>query len=384
MAQEFVFVGNPGKQAMEMLKVIKTAGLSPKRVQASDDLVDDLSKGSPVTIMLAADVENAGEVVSQIREVRALSDVPIIASVSEIDEDYLNGLFKRGIEDYHLIGSQKQFISLVAAVGKADSWSAIRAPAGQVIFADPERMERIRFGRVLRRNGFDTYFAGNAEELESAVDSVDARMVIASTRLEGGDLVDLIRHSGGASETSPPWIVIATPEEAEQMGDRVPENPEVVFFETGADAEGITFFMNELLAPPPVGARKSPRILYSVPVSFVPKGGKTPFWGFTFNVNLGGLYVRSLTSFPLQTPIDLLFRLPFGRGQVFVSAQVVWQKKYGDTSGAASPPGMGIQFLDMWQADKAAFDTGYRLLLEDNSDKPTSSLGPKSPLSGEK
>ena len=332
--------------------------------------------------MLAADIDNASDLVAQIREVRTLADVPIVASVEEIDEEYLDGLFKSGIDDYHFIGSQKQFISLVATVAKSDSWSAIRAPAGQVIFADPERMERIRFGRVLRRNGFDTFFAGNAEELETAVNTVDARMVIASTRLEGGDLVDVIRAAKGGDE-SPPWIVITTPDEADQLGERVPKKPEVVFFEAGSDAEGITFFMNELLAPPPVGARKSPRVLYNVPVSFVPHGGKVPFWGFTFNINLGGLYVRSLTSFPLQTPIDLVFRPPFGRGQVFATAQVVWQKKYGDTTGAASPPGMGIQFLEMWQADKAAYDTGYRILLEENHDKPTSSLGPKSPLPGE-
>lgn len=384
MAQEFVFVGNPGKQAADMLKIIKTAGLVPKRINPSAELIGELSEGSPVAVMLAVDVENVEEIVSRIRSERFLADVPIIAGVNGLDEEYLKGLFTVGIDDYHVVGSENQFISLVAAIGKADSWGGVRAPAGQVIFADPERMERIRFGRILKRNGFDTYFAGNIEELAEATSRIDARVVIASTRLEGGSLLDVVASTSKEKDEPPPWVIISGQDEAEQMGRELKEKPQIVFFEKGADAEGITFFMNELLALPPVGARKSQRILYSVPVSFVPKGGNVPFWGFTFNVNMGGLYIRSLTSFPLQTPIDILFRPPYGRGQVFVSAQVVWQKKYGDSAGPASPPGMGIQFLDMWQADQAAFDEGYRLLFQDSQDKPTNSIGPKFPTNPER
>jgi hypothetical protein len=148
------------------------------------------------------------------------------------------------------------------------------------------------------------------------------------------------------------------------MNETLQVGTKLRIFEAEADAEGLTFVLNELLAPPPAGVRRSVRILYGAPASFVHEGGDDWIHGFTYNINLGGVYIRTLTPLPLQTKIELSFRPPFGRGQVIAEAQVVWRKKIGDISGAASPPGMGVQFTKMWQADRAGYEAGYQLLLE--------------------
>ncbi len=372
MNQEFVFVGNPGPNAAAMLKTLHDSGLSPRRLAVSDNLPKEIAHGSPGIVMFGSDVKKLDQIVLEVREERTLASVPVLACVSDLDSDLLNEAFRSGMDDYLVNGSPQQFEALVAKLRQEDTWRVVRAPAGQVILAHSDRLERIRFSRVLRKNGFDTFFAASTDELREATKKVKARAVVAASALPGGSLLDLIEER---DSESPPWVVVATPDEMDTYADHI-GNSRTALFETGADAEGLTFVMNELLAPPPVGVRKSPRILYGTPATFKYDGSEVPFHGFTYNVNIGGLYIRSLTPLPLQTHIEVTFAPPFGRGQVFATAQVVWCKQLGDATGAASPPGMGIQFLHMEPADKAGFEAGYALLVEKAQEIIGPSVGP--------
>ncbi|MCP4676025.1 MAG: hypothetical protein GY854_11070 [Deltaproteobacteria bacterium] len=376
MTQEFVFAGNPGPNAAAMLKTLHDSGLSPRRLAVSKNLPGEIAQGSPGIIMFGSDVKELGQIVQQVREERTLASVPVLACVSSLDSDLLNEAFRSGMDDYLVTGVHEQFEALVAILQKEDTWRVVRAPAGQVILADSDRLERVRFGRILRRNGFDTFFAGSIDELREATKLGNARVVIAANTLPGGSLMELIEEIGQRDSESLPWIVVATSEEIDSFPSNFQENANTAVFETGADAEGLTFVMNELLAPPPAGVRKSPRILYGTPATYLHHGGKVPFYGFTYNVNIGGLYIRTLTPLPLQTHIEVTFTPPFGRGQVVANAQVVWCKQLGNAAGAASPPGMGIQFLHMEPADKAGFEAGYMILLEKNREIQGNSMDP--------
>ncbi len=369
MAKQFIFIGDPGLNAPVMLKTLNDAGLTPKRMAPSSGMVADLAADPPAAVMVSGGIDGVPELVTSLREEQALMSVPVLVCVSALDTEYLNEAFRCGVDDYYVDGSPAQFDALVATLLREDSWRAVRAPAGQVILAHDDRLERVKLGRVLKRNGFDTFFAASTAELDAALQRIDARAVIADSELPGDSLVDLLNESRAREKKTTPWIVVTPPEKAEELGAVLLQRAKTDLFEAGADAEGLTFVMNELLAPPPVGIRRSPRILYGTPASFVHSGGKVPFFGFTYNVNVGGLYIRTLTPLPLQTQIEVTFAPPFGRGQVVASAQVVWRKGIGDTGGAAAPPGMGIQFLDLWEADKAGFEAGYLLLLEETKGK---------------
>ncbi|MDJ0762167.1 MAG: PilZ domain-containing protein [Myxococcota bacterium] len=369
MTQDFVFIGNPGPHAAAMLRLIHESGLSPKRVMVSDNLAQEIAENPPVSILFATDVEDMEQIIRTLREERALTSTPVIALVKKPDAGLLEISFRNGIDDYLVEGSLKQFQALVSFFKDDDTWRAVRAPAGHLILAHADRAERVRLGQVLRRNGFDTTFAAATSELQTAISRVEARAIISSSDLPGKPVMDVVAESGLNTEGTPPWVLVAAADEIEKLSTDLPTNLQCSFFEAGADAEGLTFVLNEMLAPPPVGARRSPRILYGTPISFKPIGGEVPFYGYTFNVNLGGLYIRSLTGLPLQTRIEVAFTPPFGRGQVVAHAQVVWCKGLGDTEGAVSPPGMGIQFIDMWPPDQAAFEAGYEILHRETQEK---------------
>ena len=326
--------------------------------------MQEIGNDIPCCIALCSKVQDRGEILSTIREDARLAQIPVLACLSHPDPIVLEDAFRDGVDDYIVDGAKEQLRAMIAAAKKEDSWKAVRAPAGQVVLAHPDRLERIRIGRVLKRNGFDVHFASSELELESAIDNVNTRAVIAATDLPGGKLVEVIQKEGEKNQEPCPWIIVAKEHEMKRVDASLPKKPMVSLFEAGLDAEGLTFLMNELLAPAPAGVRKSQRLLYGTPAAFSHEGQDTLFHGYVFNINLGGLYIRTLTPPPLQSRIEVSFRPPFGRGQVVANAQVVWRKQHGDAMGAASPPGMGLQIFDMWAADKAGFETGYQTLLE--------------------
>lgn len=381
MSDCIIFIGDPGPDAKDMLAVIREAGLFAKRIESSDNAVSILDKDPPCAVLVDGAMKNVDLFLEELREVRSLAAIPVLLRVNSPDPALLADAFRWGVDDFLVDGCSAQFSAFVATVGNKDSWSAVRAPAGQVILAHADRYERAKVGRILRRNGFDTFFAGSTDELAVAVQAKDARTVIVSCDIPGRPIGEMLSDFQKKGVDIPPFVLVAKADEIETLRGTIPESLSVKYFESGTDPEGVTFVLNELLAPPPAGARRSARVLWGTPVTFRHQGGEADMYGFSFNINMGGIYIRSLTSLPLQTKIDVSFRPPFGRGSVFAEAQVVWRKQPGDASGAASPPGMGVQFLDLWPADRAAYETGYQALLEQSSTSPSTAAPPPTQVS---
>lgn len=326
-------------------------------------MVEQLLEDIPEAVLLDSRIDALESVTEVLREDKRLSSMLLLLLVREPDPALLADAFRWGVDDFLVVGAEHQFRALVAGIERTDNWSALRAPAGQVLLAHDDRLERVKLARILKRNGYDPTFAGTSEEVATAMDKDTFRAVISSIGLPGKPLFDVMIAIASKQGYTPPWIVISPSEDIESNQKAAPSSISTFFFESGADPEGITFILNEILAPPPVGARRSQRVLYGTPISFIHKGGEQAFHGFTFDINLGGVYIRTLTPLPLQTKITVRFRPPFGRGSVVADAQVVWRKEYGETSGRASPPGMGVQFLDMYRADRAAYEAGYQHLV---------------------
>ena len=371
MSNCITFIGDPGPSIKTVLTTIRESGLTAKRIESADHAVSILDREPPAAVILDGSLRGTQSFLEELRETRSLASIPVIMRLPELDPVLLSDGFRWGMDDFVIDGNVAQFAAFIALLGNKDSWNAVRAPAGEIILAHEDRQERAKFGRVLRRNGFDTYFAGSSDELVEAMQKRDARAVIASCDLPGTPPAELILEARHREEEVPPAILVCGADGIDELRRELPEDKTLKYFETGTDPEGVTFVLNELLAPPPIGARRSSRILWAAPATFRISGNENTMTGYTFNINLGGIYIRTLTSLPLQTKIEVSFRPPFGRGEVFVDAQVVWRKQMGDTSGAASPPGMGLQFLDLWPADAAAYETGYQQLLDQTTTTPS-------------
>ena len=315
-----------------------------------------------MAIAIGPNVEDRSGLMAAVRQHRELDPVPLLACLDVQTHKEVEKAFADGADDYLITGEGEQLSTLVEVLLKTDIWNIVRAPAGMVVLAESRREERIRLGHVLRKNGFDIHHASNVAELEEAVTGLKPRAVIASIDLPGKSILTTM-HAAAAVPGSAPWILLdpGLPE-GQLSGADVLSSTAILRIDD--DAERLTFLMNELLTPAPPMARRTPRLLYGTPVSYAAAGAGKLFNGYSYNVNHGGVFVRSLTPLPSQTLIQMRFRPPFGRGEVAGRAHVMWVSGFAESNGAASPPGMGVQFVDWDVADKAGYEAGYRALLE--------------------
>jgi CheY-like chemotaxis protein len=362
VSKTICFIGGPREGCEEALTILRNAGLAPRRLDADPGAVAELATEPPLAILVGDEVEDRKEIISFVHEQGELARVPVIIQVPAADPDVVERAFLDGADDYLVDGSYAQFTALVATLQSADTWSVVRAPNGLVLLAEEDRQERVRLGRLLKRNGFDTHFAADITELEQSLGSFSPRAVVASAGLPGGSLLEALSKGALGIGDGSPWIVLGGGKTVFPGGAGVPEN--VVFYE-GGDAERLTFLMNEVLTPPPPNTRKTKRLFYGAPVRFTPEGSTDVFHGYSYNVNLGGIFVRSLTPLPTQVRLSLRFQPPFGRGEVVAEGQIVWRREHASTNGQASPSGMGVQFTSLAPADRAAFEVGYGLLLKE-------------------
>jgi CheY-like chemotaxis protein len=367
MPKSLVFIGEPGSDAPAQLAALAAAGLTPRRLRPGDGLAGLVADPPVAVVVDAADPALPG-FMAALRERPELAPVPVVAGIADSNSGLLERAFAAGVDDYLPDGAAHQFEALLAAVTAADPWQAVRAPAGRVLLAHDDRLERIRYGAVLRRNGFDPHFASDPGELAGAVGLVRPRALVAMVELVAGSDLDFAAARTDEGEHLP-LVLVAARDRIDTIREELGGRPRARILDSAADAESLTFLLNELLSPAPPNVRRTPRLLYHAPIRFRPADhGGPPLHGYTFNVNLNGLFLRTLAPLPLQTRLELTFRPPGGRGSVVLLAQVMWRKEFGDTKGAATPPGMGVQFLGSAIADEAGYEAGYRKLAEESGE----------------
>ena len=203
MVQSFCFVGDPGSGKLDMLHVIRNAGLEPVRVEASGEAIADLCKERPI----GPNVEDRSGLMAAVRQHRELDPVPLLACLDVQTHKEVEKAFADGADDYLITGEGEQLSTLVEVLLKTDIWNIVRAPAGMVVLAESRREERIRLGHVLRKNGFDIHHASNVAELEEAVTGLKPRAVIASIDLPGKSILTTM-HAAAAVPGSAPWILL--------------------------------------------------------------------------------------------------------------------------------------------------------------------------------
>jgi uncharacterized protein (TIGR02266 family) len=363
MDQTFCFIGDPGPRRAQRLEILRAAGLKPVRINPCVRELEGLETELPAALVIGAEVVDRSGLMAELRQRPLLDAVPIIARVREPDPDDIERAFADGADDILVDGAEAQFEALIASFGRADSWGEVRAPSGLVLLANEDREERIRLGSVLRHGGFDIHFAADLEEMDRWLSEGQApRAVVASASLPGGSLSDAVQRLASKHRIPSPWVIVNADHSARvDAGDATGAK---VVYDTGHDPERLTFLMNELLAPAPPEGRRTPRLLYESAVEFTHEGSNEKFYGYSYNVNSGGMFVRTLTPPPRQSRVRVGFRPPCGSGQVTGEAQVVWISEFRGNGTATSPAGMGVRFVDWAPADRAGFEGGYRALLE--------------------
>jgi uncharacterized protein (TIGR02266 family) len=75
---------------------------------------------------------------------------------------------------------------------------------------------------------------------------------------------------------------------------------------------------------------------------------------YTVNVGTGGVFIETAKILPVDTQLQIKFKLPAMERIITCSARVAWTNDADAPKKPALPPGMGIQFLNLSQDDMYA------------------------------
>jgi uncharacterized protein (TIGR02266 family) len=109
------------------------------------------------------------------------------------------------------------------------------------------------------------------------------------------------------------------------------------------------------IANPSAPVQADPRRAHertSLSLDVTVEGDHNFFTGLTENISEGGLFVATHVLREVGSRLPLEFTLPGRSAPIRATGQVRWIRIYSETSDA--PPGMGLQFLDLSDEDKAA------------------------------
>jgi DNA-binding response OmpR family regulator len=233
---------------------------------------------------------------------------------------------------------------------------APRNGRGTALIVDPDRTRRIVLGRVLRNAGYSIEFAVSDDDAVGRAKNHAPKLVVASSDV-GQSPGALLAAARGAGATAT-WIVTCPPKDIGAARSSVEVLGNATVTDGFAPAENVVFLANELERGGANDKRASRRLLYGTSVSFRGAGRDLDDTGFSYNVSIGGLYVRTLSP-PEDDIVWVELRPPRSERRVRLEGRVVWRRKFGPSEGATVPPGFGVAINDATKRDLEGWREGY-------------------------
>ncbi len=380
----FVLVPSNARWADGAREALALGSLDCTAAESPAEAAAQAVAGGTVAVIVDAGHASFEGVFAAVREEKGAEGVALLAVVRDPMRDAadLERAFRLGAADYVAAGLIHHIRHRAAALAQGDPWAGVRAPAGRAVIADGNRARRAALGRILHQWGFHLAFAESEADMDAQIRAgQQPRIVLADVDLPpDGALAALGRLRAARHGAGTPCLVLIDPARIAAARTAVKDLAPAAIYDRSGPPENVIFAVNDLVQPRGRDMRRSPRLLYGAPVSFSVDAASEPIWAYTYNVNLSGLYVRTLVPPPLNTVLHVEFRPPFGEGFVAMEAQVMWRRAPGSDPSLMYPPGMGVRFVRRPLADEAGFCAGYAEMLReaglldvpaDAADRPT-------------
>jgi len=281
--------------------------------------------------------------------------VPVLALSSDVDELSFATAFAFGADDVVPLGRARPLIHRLRALPR-QKLPASGDGRGSALIADPDQSRRVVLGRVLKNAGYSVIFAASADDVPSYAGDGDVVLVVLSVELDARPraLIERARSSGSAAM----WIVTAPPRMLREQRLALADLNGVTVMDGYGPTENVLFLSNELTGRGFANQRASPRLLYGTAVAARGAGRVEDEIGFTYNISLNGLYIRTLVP-PDDDSVWLELRPPRSERRVRLVGRVAWRRPFGSSQRATVPPGFGVEIVDGARADLAAWSAGY-------------------------
>ncbi len=279
----------------------------------------------------------------------------MVALLARAGFDAAEVAFLAGADDAAGIDETTDVVRHLRALGSRPPASSIALSA---VVADGNNARRAAIGRLLRRGGFTVRFALDSSGIAAgiAASSDGATCVVADADLAAAAV------RAGAAAAGPIWVLCAEGSALESARAASTRGRIAVHDREGA-IENVLFHLNELSSAHVADGRASRRVLWSAPLRYRVAGADDGGWGMVFNLNRGGLFLRTIGAPAVGTDLWLEVRPHGASRRVHLEARVVWTKPFGSGGRPLTPPGVGLRTCGATAADQALLDEGYERLL---------------------
>ncbi len=332
-------------------------------VDACNEVPAAASDVQPLAVVLRMDAPGAAGACAHLRSQARLASVPIFGATHELSDLVYAELFAWGGDDLVNTTSADSVARRLRSLrgGSAASWTAVPAtiepPKFQAIVAGPEATWRTVMGRALYNGGFAVRFAADADGVAQEALADGVRVVVAAEDLmPDGAVAALARARAHGSAAA--WILVTAPKRMASVHGEVANLGPVFVVDGFAPPENVLFLVNELLAPRGVDKRATPRLLYGTTVAFRLAGREKDEMGFSYNVNAGGVFVRTMAAPEPKQEVWLEMWPPRSERRVRLAGVVAWRRAFGRV-GATVPAGFGVQLVDGLAGDLDRWRAGY-------------------------
>ncbi|MCD6499375.1 MAG: PilZ domain-containing protein [Deltaproteobacteria bacterium] len=211
-----------------------------------------------------------------------------------------------------------------------------------LLVADFPGPDRQVLTAVLERLGYDVHLADNVAELNQALEGIaDFSVVILRFRLLGDEAADRARVIG-----TPQRRVILLSDDPAPGGEMIGfvDLTENALLAMGVRVPEIVFATNDLIFSRKGTPRRKKRIYGGFTAAF----RQDDEWvtGGLYNLSADGAFIETIRPPDIGSKLTVRFALP-GHSEMEVAARVTWKVETAETSGRRSPPGVGVQFLNL-------------------------------------
>lgn len=283
------------------------------------------------------------------------AQIPILSIRQDLDDLSFADVFSWGGDDALELGETHALVARLRGLPATPPAPPAQG-RGAALIVDGDRTRRTVLGRVLRNAGYSIDFAVDADEARGRVKQHGPKLVVASSDV-GGSPVSLL-ETARAEGSVATWIVTCPPKDLSASRAPIEALGNATVTDGFAPAENVVFLVNELERGGAQDKRSSRRLLYGTTVAFRGAGRDHDDHGFSYNVSLGGLYVRTLAP-PEDDVVWIELRPPRCERRIRLEGRIVWRRKFGPSGAATVPPGFGVALLDASKRDLAAWQEGY-------------------------
>ncbi len=364
---------------MALARAIRDVPVRIQPIADAESLRDARRRPRPTCCIARADDPVHAELVAAARESAGWEAVPMIGVVRAPRREALHAAFALGVDDYvpedalFALGPKLHGLLRGGAVPP-------RAHAACVVVADPRRDRRAQLARQVRRLGLDVHFADNHLDVGARA---GVRLVVAAADLPSVGALECMRaYRRRTGRTDTPWIIVGELREHARMRSQLIGEPDVAWFPVGDDPAQIVSVANRLLRRDAPSLRRSARLPLLAPALVeLEEGSAAPLWSCTYNLSLGGVFLRTLAPPAVGTSLSVSFVVGDGGDALTLPGCAVWRVEHG--GGVGHPPGVGVRFEEsIPESMRDALHRGYAQLSKSQLEEPMPVSGDRAATQG--